>query len=68
MDVETFFLELGLTFQTLLDEGGATGRNYGLANTLPSTVVINPEGEIVATHRGSITHDQLDLYLSEALQ
>lgn len=68
IDVETYFLELGLTFQPLLDEGSATGRNYGLANTLPSTVVINPAGEIVAIHRGILTRDQLELYLTEALQ
>ena len=68
IDVETFFLELGLTFQPLLDEGSATGRNYGLANTLPSTVVIDPAGDIVAIHRGILTRDQLDSYLTEALQ
>lgn len=68
IDVETFFLELGLTFQPLLDEGSATGRNYGLANTLPSTVVIDPAGEIVAIHRGILTRDQLDLYITQAIE
>lgn len=68
IDVETFFLELGLTFLPLLDEGSATGRNYGLANTLPSTVVINPAGEIVAIHRGILTRDQLDLYITQAIE
>lgn len=68
IDVETYFLELGLTFEPLLDEGSATGRNYGLANTLPSTVVINPAGEIVAIHRGILTRDQLDLYITQAIE
>jgi hypothetical protein len=52
----------------LLDEGSATGRNYGLANTLPSTVVINPAGEIVAIHRGILTRDQLDQYITQAME
>jgi hypothetical protein len=31
-------------------------------------VVIDPAGDIVAIHRGILTRDQLDSYLTEALQ
>lgn len=67
-EVESYFQELGLGFLPLLDVGSATARNYGLANTLPSTVIIDPAGEIVAIHRGILTRAQLESYLLETAQ
>jgi len=66
-EVEEYFAELGLTFTPLLDEGKDTAQNYGLQATLPSSVFINPDGEITVIHRGVMTRGQLDSFLSETI-
>jgi peroxiredoxin len=66
-DVQAYFDELGLTFTPVLDEDNRTSQNYGLQGTLPSSVFINPAGEITAIHRGVMTRGQLDGYLAETL-
>lgn len=66
-DVSAYFDELGLTFQPLLDENKDTARNYGLQGTLPSSVFINPDGEVVVIHRGVMTRGQIDLFLAETI-
>jgi peroxiredoxin len=65
--VEAYVQELGLTFPALLDVGGRTARAYGLANTLPSTVVVDRDGTVVAVHRGILTRAQLEGSLAPLL-
>jgi peroxiredoxin len=66
-DVRVYFDELGLTFTALLDEDSRTARNFGLQGTLPSSVFVNPDGEISVIHRGLMTRGQLDNFLAQTL-
>jgi peroxiredoxin len=66
-DVNAYFDELGLTFQPLLDENNETAKNYGLQGTLPASVFINPDGEVVVIHRGVMTRGQIDQFLVETI-
>jgi peroxiredoxin len=66
-EVEAYFNELGLTFTPLLDEGSETATNYGLGGTLPSSVFINPDGEVSVIHRGVMTRGQLESFLAETI-
>lgn len=66
-EAQAYFEELGLTFTPLLDEDSETAKNYGLQGTLPSSVFINPDGEVSIIHRGVMTRGQLDMFLAETL-
>ncbi|MCP4423244.1 MAG: TlpA family protein disulfide reductase [Chloroflexi bacterium] len=67
--VSAFFHdEFGLTFTPVLDKGKLTAQNYGLIGTLPTTVFINPKGEITAIHRGPMVPEQIDGYLADTIQ
>jgi peroxiredoxin len=66
-DVAAYFDELGLTFIPLLDDDNATAKNYGLQGTLPSSVFIDPDGEVSVIHRGVMTRGQLDSFLAETI-
>lgn len=61
--VGEFFAEVGLTMPSLLDAEGEVGTTYG-AFFLPTTIIIAPDGTVAAVHRGMISRDQLDTYLS----
>lgn len=61
--VGEFFDEVGLTMPALLDAEGDVGSTYG-AFFLPTTVIIAPDGTVAAVHRGMISRNQLDTYLS----
>jgi len=61
--VGEFFTEVGLTLPALLDTEGDVGNAYG-AFFLPTTVIVAPDGTVAAVHRGMISRDQLDTYLS----
>ena len=60
--VGEFFAEVGLTLTALLDSEGEVGTTYG-AFFLPTTIIIGPDGAVVAVHRGMISRNQLDMYL-----
>ncbi len=62
-----FYDEFGLTFTPVLDEGKLTAQNYGLVGTLPTSVFINPDGEITAIHRGPMVPEQIDGYLADTI-
>lgn len=62
-----FFDEFGLTFTPLLDENKIVAQNYGLVGTLPTSVFINPNGEITAVHRGPMVAEQIEDYLADTL-
>lgn len=64
--VQSFFDEIGLTLQAVLDDDGDVGIAYG-AFYLPSTVFINADGDITAFHRGIISRSQMDDYLVQML-
>ena len=66
-EVQEYFAELGLTFTPLLDDDSDTAQNYGLQGTLPSSVFINPDGEITVIHRGVMTRGQIDSFLAETI-
>ncbi len=65
-DVRDFFDEMGFTFTPLLDSEGEVGRAYGMVG-LPSTFFINTSGEVAAVHRGILTGEQIDTYLTQIL-
>jgi len=62
--VNAFFDEVGLTLPALLDGEGDVGTVYG-AFFLPMTVIVDPDGVVTAIHRGMISRDELNGYLSE---
>jgi peroxiredoxin len=64
--VREFIDELGLTFTPLLDSDGAVGRAYG-ALGLPSTYFVEPSGEVSAVHRGILSKEQIETYLTQIL-
>lgn len=61
--VGEFFDEVGLSLPALLDSKGEVGTTYG-AFFLPTTVIVGPDGTVAAVHRGMISRDQLDEYLT----
>lgn len=61
-----FYDEFDLTFTPLLDADGLVSQQYGAVN-LPTTIFINPEGQITAIHRGPVLREQLDGYLAEVI-
>ena len=67
-DVAAFFFdEFGLTFTPLLDDGKSVSQNYGLVGTLPTSIFVNPDGEITAIHRGPMVAEQIDDYLADTI-
>ena len=59
--VAIFAAKLNLTFPILLDPDGKVSGPYG-ANALPSTFILNPEGQVVAAAKG-----ERDWYGDEAI-
>jgi peroxiredoxin len=65
--VRSFFSDdMGFTYTALLDSEGAVGKAYGAVG-LPASFFVAPDGTITAVHRGLMTSDQLENYLSEIL-
>ena len=62
--VSEFFDEVGLTLPAVLDTEIAVGKTYG-AFFLPTTVIVEPDGNVAAVHRGMLSRNQLDAYLAE---
>lgn len=56
-------LDAPITFPILLDEEGGTANEYGVAN-LPTTFFVNNQGHVTAVHRGPLTLEQIESYLS----
>jgi len=61
-DVRAFRDELGLSFPLLLDPGGSVQRLYRIRG-YPSSIFVDPEGEVHVVHIGLITEGQLRNYL-----
>lgn len=64
---EFFYGQLGLTFTPLLDAEGDISELYGVANILPTTFFITPDGKVAAIHRGPMVQSQIDGYLADTL-
>lgn len=64
--VTDFVDELGISFPQALDADGKVGDAYG-AYLLPITFFINPDGQVTAVHRGSLTRDLIDEYLRQTI-
>jgi peroxiredoxin len=62
--VGEFLDEVGLTLPALLDSDAAVGKAYG-AFFLPTTVIVDEDGRVAAIHRGMISRDELNKYLSQ---
>lgn len=64
--IDTFMaedLDVSITFPILLDEEGGTANEYGVAN-LPTTFFVDDQGHVTAVHRGPLTREQIESYLS----
>ncbi len=66
--VKPFLARLGVTFPIVLDPRGTMARAYG-ARDLPSTFLLNPEGNVIAAAKGEREWDSKDLveYLTEVI-
>ena len=60
-EVAAFVAKLKLTFPILLDPDGIVSDPYG-ANALPSTFILNPDGQVIAAAKG-----ERDWYAKEAI-
>ncbi len=49
--VKPFIKSMGITFPTLIDNNNQVLRKYSLSS-IPSTILISPEGKIVKVHKG----------------
>lgn len=60
--VSDFIQDMGFTFEVLLDESGQITKLYKVL-ALPNTYFIDREGVIRFHHMGSLSEEQLDVYL-----
>lgn len=61
-----FIQQTGYTFPVGLDIDGSLSDRFGVPG-LPTSIVINPEGEITYRHTGAITRDVLDAQVTPLL-
>ena len=57
--ISGFIHRLGVEYPIAMDEEGVLTRRYQV-NILPTTVLVNADGEELLNHRGVITKDQLE--------
>jgi cytochrome c biogenesis protein CcmG/thiol:disulfide interchange protein DsbE len=65
--IESFLLQHGTSYPTLLDEQGKTAIIYGVGG-VPETFFINRKGTIVAKFVGPMTTDILQANVAKAMQ
>ncbi|MCB8985362.1 MAG: TlpA family protein disulfide reductase [Ardenticatenaceae bacterium] len=65
-EVTRFFDELELTFTPLLDADGEVSHLYNVFN-FPSSYFIDATGKITAVHRGLLTDQQIESYLTATI-
>jgi thiol-disulfide isomerase/thioredoxin len=58
--------DTGVTYPSGMDPEGQVARAYELVG-LPATVLITPDGDLVATRLGAVDADELDLMIDELL-
>ena len=62
--VENYIAEHALTFPVMLDPRLKVGRSFGIT-VYPTSVFINPRGEVAAIHIGTMESADFDYYLSQ---
>lgn len=65
--VETFIQEYGFSFPVLLDSTGAVMEKYQVRG-LPTTFIIDRDGQIQRQHVGAVTGQQLESWITPLLQ
>ena len=65
-DAQAFISEYGLDYPMLRDPDGASQREFGI-EAYPETIVIDPQGRIVALQRGPVTREWLDRHVGPVL-
>ena len=65
-DAQAFIDEYGLDYPMLRDPDGASQREFGI-EAYPETIVIDPQGRIVALQRGPVTTEWLDRHVGPLL-
>jgi cytochrome c biogenesis protein CcmG, thiol:disulfide interchange protein DsbE len=63
-----FYDEMGLTFTPLQDNRRVVAAQYGAFFTMPTTYFVNGDGVITAVHRGPLSQNQLENYLSLTIE
>ena len=63
-----FYDEMGLTFTPLQDNRHVVAAQSGAFFTMPTTYFVNGDGVITAVHRGPLTQNQLENYLSLTIE
>ena len=62
--VKDFIAENGYTFPVYMDKKAEGAKTYGIY-TIPQTIFIDNQGNIIYTHTGAITLEQLESYIKQ---
>lgn len=62
--VQNYLDQLGLTFQTVLDQNGTIVDQYDI-RAFPTTIWIDAKGVVRAKHLGPLTRDFIDRYVAD---
>lgn len=66
--VEEFLDERNYTFDTLMDKGGKVYSQYTLRGGIPTTTIVDKDGNIAARHEGLMESTDLKAYIEKALE
>jgi thiol-disulfide isomerase/thioredoxin len=59
-DAQAFLAQLPARFELGFDAGGAAARQFGV-KTMPSSVLVGPDGKVIAVHQGFRPEDEAEL-------
>jgi len=59
-DAQDFLAQLPARFELGFDSGGAAARQFGV-KTMPSSVLVGPDGKVIAVHNGFREEDEAEL-------
>ena len=59
-DALGFLAQLPASFDLAFDNGGSAARQFGV-NTMPSSVLVGPDGKVIAIHHGFREEDEAEL-------
>ena len=59
-DAQGFLAQLPARFDVGFDTGGAAARQFGV-KTMPSSVLVGPDGKVIAVHNGFREEDEAEL-------
>ncbi|MDF2674198.1 MAG: TlpA family protein disulfide reductase [Clostridiales bacterium] len=66
--LEEFLKERNYTIDPLMDKGGAVYSEYTLRGGIPTTTIVDADGNISAQHEGLMESSDLKAYIEEALK